>query len=52
MKEEKVYWSRELCSMIYGYFFLCFLGYFIKELIIDLEDSYFWMINDFIVILF
>ncbi|WP_274661891.1 TetR-like C-terminal domain-containing protein, partial [Enterococcus lactis] len=40
--------SRELRSMIHGYLSLRFLGYFTKEPTIDPEDSYFWMINDFI----
>ena len=47
-KEEKTHRSRELRSMIHGYLSLRFLGYFTKEPKVSPEDSYSWMINDFI----
>ncbi|WP_165005538.1 TetR/AcrR family transcriptional regulator [Enterococcus sp. ZJ1668] len=47
-KEEKIHRSRELRSMIHGYLSLRFLGYFTKEPKVDPEESYLWMIEDFI----
>lgn len=47
-KEEKTHRSRELRSMIHGYLSLRFLGYFTKKSKVSPEDSYSWMINDFI----
>ncbi|MEY8445891.1 TetR/AcrR family transcriptional regulator [Enterococcus ratti] len=47
-KKEKTHRSRELRSMIHGYLSLRFLGYFTKESNVSPEDSYSWMINDFI----
>lgn len=47
-KEEKVHRSRELRSMIHGYLSLRFLGYFTNEPNVSPEESYVWMIDDFI----
>ncbi|OJG94731.1 TetR family transcriptional regulator [Enterococcus thailandicus] len=46
--EEKVHRSRELRSLIHGYLSLRFLGYFTREPQVDPEESYRWMIEDFI----
>lgn len=47
-RAEKTHRSRELRSMIHGYLSLRFLGYFTKEPTVSPEDSYSWMINDFL----
>lgn len=47
-RKEKTHRSRELRSIIHGYLSLRFLGYFTKEATLSPEESYSWMINDFI----
>lgn len=47
-RKEKTHRSRELRSIIHGYLSLRLLGYFTKEATVSPEESYSWMINDFI----
>ena len=47
-KEKKIHRCRELRSIIHGYLSLRFLGYFTKEPDVAPEDSYRWMIQEFI----